>query len=97
MCGGRWRTRRTGAGSGSPAAAYPDASDLADGTYAWEVYAQDSWGAKSATAGPCRFTVDRTDPNAPAVVFPTYPAGAEGAGLAWRASSPSPPTVPPTS
>lgn len=45
------------------------------------MYAQDSWGAKSATAGPCRFTVDRTDPNAPAVVSPTYPAGTEGGGI----------------
>ncbi|WP_439383089.1 hypothetical protein [Amycolatopsis lexingtonensis] len=73
--------RHTGAGSGNPAAAYPDTWDLADGTYAWEVYAQDSWGAKSATAGPCRFTVDRTDPNAPAVASATYPANAEGGGV----------------
>ncbi|MGW5718706.1 DNRLRE domain-containing protein [Amycolatopsis sp. NPDC003865] len=73
--------RHTGAGSGNPAAAYPDTFDLADGTYAWEVYAQDSWGAKSATAGPCRFTVDRTDPNAPAVASATYPANAEGGGV----------------
>ncbi|SDZ35940.1 hypothetical protein SAMN05421504_113136 [Amycolatopsis xylanica] len=73
--------RYTGVGSGNPAAAYPDTSDLADGTYAWEVYAQDRWGAKSATTGPCRFTVDRTDPNAPAVVSATYPAGAEGGGV----------------
>ncbi|WP_410612813.1 DNRLRE domain-containing protein [Amycolatopsis sp. lyj-109] len=73
--------RHTGAGSGNPAAAYPDTSELADGTYAWEVYAQDSWGAKSSTAGPCRFTVDRTDPKAPAVVSATYPAGAEGGGI----------------
>ncbi|MEW2506909.1 hypothetical protein AB0878_41290 [Amycolatopsis sp. NPDC047767] len=73
--------RHTGAGSGNPAAAYPDTSDLADGTYAWEVYAQDSWGAKSSTVGPCRFTVDRTDPNAPAVVSATYPAGVEGGGV----------------
>ncbi|MDS0136118.1 MULTISPECIES: hypothetical protein [unclassified Amycolatopsis] len=73
--------RHTGAGWGDPATAYPDTSDLADGTYAWEVYAQDSWGAKSATAGPCRFTVDNTDPDAPAVVSTTYPAGAEGGGI----------------
>jgi hypothetical protein len=73
--------RHTGAAPGNPAAVYPDTSDLADGTYAWEVYAQDSWGAKSSTAGPCRFTVDRTDPNAPAVVSATYPAGAEGGGI----------------
>ncbi|MDI5980666.1 DNRLRE domain-containing protein [Amycolatopsis magusensis] len=73
--------RHTGAGPGSPAAAYPDTWDLADGTYAWEVHAQDSWGAKSSAVGPCRFTVDRTDPNAPAVVSATYPAGAEGGGV----------------
>ncbi|WP_146044390.1 hypothetical protein [Amycolatopsis sp. BJA-103] len=73
--------RHTGAGSGNPAAAYPDTSDLADGTYAWEVYAQDNWGAKSSTVGPCRFTVDRTDPKAPAVVSATYPADAEGGGV----------------
>ncbi|MEV6442921.1 hypothetical protein [Amycolatopsis sp. NPDC051716] len=73
--------RHTGTGPGSSAAAYPDTSALADGTYAWEVYAQDSWGAKSATAGPCRFTVDRTDPKAPAVVSATYPANAEGGGV----------------
>ncbi|MFD5250887.1 hypothetical protein ACFWIW_40485 [Amycolatopsis sp. NPDC058340] len=73
--------RRTGTGSGNPAEAYPDTWDLADGTYAWEVYAQDSWGAKSSTTGSCRFTVDRTDPNAPAVASATYPAGTEGGGV----------------
>ncbi|MBE1575548.1 hypothetical protein ACFORH_00900 [Amycolatopsis roodepoortensis] len=69
--------RRTTAAS----EAYVDTWGLADGTYAWEVYAQDSWGAKSSTTAPCRFTVDRTDPNAPAVASATYPAGAEGGGV----------------
>jgi len=73
--------RRTGAGSGNPAATYPATWDLADGTYAWEVFAQDSWGATSTTVGPCRFTVDNTDPNAPAVVSGTYPQDAEGGGV----------------
>ncbi|MBB5855689.1 DNRLRE domain-containing protein [Amycolatopsis umgeniensis] len=73
--------RHTGVGPGNPVEAYPDTSALADGTYAWEVYAQDNWGAKSSTAGPCRFTVDRTDPKAPAVVSATYPADTEGGGV----------------
>jgi len=73
--------RRTGFGWGDPYTAYPNTWDLADGTYAWEVRAQDSWGATSATVGPCRFTVDRTDPNAPAVVSATYPESAEGGGV----------------
>ncbi|MFJ4099989.1 CBM96 family carbohydrate-binding protein [Amycolatopsis japonica] len=63
------------------AEAYVDAGSLADGTYAWEVYAQDSWGAKSSTTGTCRFTVDRTNPNAPAVTSSTYPADTEGGGV----------------
>jgi hypothetical protein len=70
--------RHTAAGAG---AAYPDTRDLADGTYDWEVYAQDSWGATSTTVGPCRFTVDNTDPNAPAVGSETYPREAEGGGV----------------
>lgn len=75
-------TQRTTAGGwGDPATAYPDTWDLADGTYAWEVHSQDSWGATSSPVGPCRFTVDRTDPNAPAVASATYPEDVEGGGV----------------
>lgn len=73
--------RQTGVGWGNPATAYPDTWDLADGTYAWEVHARDSWGATSSPTGPCRFTVDRTAPPAPGVVSTQYPEDVEGGGV----------------
>jgi hypothetical protein len=70
--------RQTQSAYASPdASVYPDLWDVPDGTYAWEVYASDG-RADSAPSGPCRFTVDNTDPNAPVITSAVYPGGDPG-------------------
>lgn len=72
--------RYTGVGYAGPeASAYPDLWGAPDGTYAWEVYANDG-RVDSATSGPCRFTVDNTDPNQPVITSAVYPSGTAGGG-----------------
>lgn len=72
--------RYTGVGYASPdATVYPSLFDVPDGTYAWEVYANDG-RVDSATSGPCRFTVDNTDPNQPVITSAVYPADTAGGG-----------------
>ncbi len=47
-----------------------------NGTYAWQVRAEDADGGVSAWTEPCRFTVDRTRPSAaPTVSSEAYPEG----------------------
>lgn len=55
---------------------YPDALAIDGATYQWRARTEDSDGAVSAWSTPCRFTIDRTRPDAPPTVeserFPEY-------------------------